>query len=117
MLGRVRSELIRPIVQFLHLNGLDANRIHHELEPVLGPNDMPYPAVTRALRSAIWPILTRKHLTPKSRMLLYSHLVSSLLLQWGALREGCIRRQRPYIVTSLSRFILYPNIYNRFLTT
>jgi hypothetical protein len=42
------------ILRFLHLKGLDATRIHHELEVVLGPHAMPYSIVTRTRRSAIW---------------------------------------------------------------
>jgi hypothetical protein len=38
---------------FLLLMGVDAMRIHHEPRAVLGPDPMPYLAVTCALRSAI----------------------------------------------------------------
>jgi hypothetical protein len=43
----------RSIVRFLHLKGLDATRIRHEVEALLGPDAMPYSTVTRTLRSAI----------------------------------------------------------------
>jgi hypothetical protein len=42
------------IVRFLHLKGLDATKIHCELEAVLGPDPMPYSKPTRTSRSAIW---------------------------------------------------------------
>jgi hypothetical protein len=40
-------------MRFLRLKGLDAVRIHHELETVLGPDAMASLTVTRILRSAI----------------------------------------------------------------
>jgi hypothetical protein len=36
------------------LQGLDATRIHHELDAVHGPDAIPYPMGTQILRSAIW---------------------------------------------------------------
>jgi hypothetical protein len=36
------------------LKKLDATRVHRELEVVLGPDAMPYSAVTHTLRSEIW---------------------------------------------------------------
>jgi hypothetical protein len=36
------------------LQGLDAARIHHDLDAVHGPDAIPYSMVTQILRSAIW---------------------------------------------------------------
>jgi hypothetical protein len=41
-------------VRFLPLEGLDPDRIHHELKAVLGRDEMPYSRVIPAFRSAIW---------------------------------------------------------------
>jgi hypothetical protein len=43
----------RSIGQFLPLKGLDATRIHHKQETVLGPDTIPYSTVTRTLHFAI----------------------------------------------------------------
>jgi hypothetical protein len=54
MRGCIGLDLIRPkddrsIVWFLHLNGLNAIRIHHEREAMFGPDAVPYSTVIRTL--------------------------------------------------------------------
>jgi hypothetical protein len=106
-------------VWFLHLKGLHAIRIHHELEAVLRPNAMQDSRVTRALRSAIWAQPDSE--TPHSEI--DDAIIQSLGgIPFAAVKKSA-RRQcwAPTPVhchlTSPNHFILYPNIYNGCLTT